>query len=123
MSTRQAGTSRGRWLTNACWRAGLDWRAAGVIGGGVVLVILGLGLVQRPTNLTWTRRKALASLVAFAALGVGLIAAGVASLVGLLGSTKPGGFRTNDFAALAICFGAVALVFAYASYRSMNRAQ
>jgi len=62
-------------------------------------------------------------LVAFAALGVGLIAAGVASLAGLFGPTEPGGFRTNDFAAVAICFGAVALVFAYASYRSMNRAQ
>jgi hypothetical protein len=95
----------------------------GVIGGGVVLVVLGLGLVQRPPNLTWTRRKALAALVAFAVLGIGLIGAGVASLAGLLGPTQPGGFRTNDFAALAICFGAVALVFAYASYRSMNRTQ
>jgi hypothetical protein len=66
---------------------------------------------------------ALRSLVAFAALGVGPIVAGVASLAGFFGRTNPGGFRTNDFAAVAICFGALALVFAYASYRSMNRPQ
>jgi hypothetical protein len=64
----------------------------GVIGGGVVLLILGFGLVQRPASVTWTRLKALASLLAFAALGVGLIAAGVASLAGLFGPTEPGGF-------------------------------
>ena len=71
--------------------------------------------------MTWTRRKALVSLVASAVVGTGLIAAGLASLAGLLGPTEPGGFRTNDFAAVAICFGAVALTFAYASYRSMQR--
>jgi hypothetical protein len=52
---------------------------------------------------------------------VGVVAAGLASLAGLLGPTEPGGFRTNDFAAVAICFGAVALVFAYGSYRALER--
>jgi hypothetical protein len=93
----------------------------GLAGGGVVLVLLGLGLLGPPTSLTWSRRTAVISLVVFTVLGTGLIAAGGTSLAGLLGSTEPGGFRTNDFAAATICFGAVALAFAYASYRSMLR--
>jgi hypothetical protein len=93
----------------------------GLAGGGVVLVLLGLGLLGPPTSFTWSRRTAVISLIAFAILGAGLIVAGGASLAGLLGPTEPGGFRTNDFAAVAICLGAVALVFAYASYRSILR--
>ena len=71
--------------------------------------------------MTWSRRTAVISLVVFAVLGTGLIAAGGASLAGLLGATEPGGFRTNDFAAVTICFGAVALAVAYASYRAILR--
>jgi hypothetical protein len=89
--------------------------------GGVVLVLLGLGFLGPPTSFTWSRRKAVISLIAFAFLGGGLIAAGGASLAGLLGPTEPGGVRTNDFAAVTICFGAVALAFSSASYRSILR--
>lgn len=53
-------------------------------------------------------------------MGTGLVAAGLASLAGV-GPTEPGGFRTNDFAAVTICFGALALVFAYACHRSRQR--
>ena len=60
-------------------------------------------------------------MVASSVVGIGLIAVGLASLAGLLGPTEPGGFGTNDFAAVTICFGALALVFAHASYRSMQR--
>jgi hypothetical protein len=93
----------------------------GVVGAGVALIMLAFGVVEPPARINWTRRTALVSLVVFAVGGTGLIAAGLASLVGLLGPTEPGGFRTNDFAAVTICFGAVALVFAYGSYRSMQR--
>ena len=121
-----------RWVYLAVGLGGLLYGAASalvgrdvpvaVLGGGIALVLIAVGLINPPRHIAWTRRKALASLVAFAFVGIGLIAAGLASLAGLLGTAEPGGFRTNDFAAVAICFGTVALVFAYASYRSLQRA-
>ena len=84
-------------------------------------VIPALGVVEPPARITRTRGTARVSTVAFAVLGAGLIMAGMASLARLLGPATPGGFRDNDLAAVATCFGVLALVFAYASYRSMRR--
>jgi hypothetical protein len=89
--------------------------------GGLALVVSALGVVAPPARITWTPGTARVSLVAFAVLGAGLVMAGLASLDGLLGPATPGGFRDNDLAAVATCFGVLALVFAYASYRSMRR--
>jgi len=70
-SPNRASGRRGvRWALLALGAGGLLYGAGSalrrgylpvaVIGGGVVLVILGLGLIQRPTSVTWTRQKALA---------------------------------------------------------------
>jgi hypothetical protein len=78
-------------------------------------------MTRRQPGIRWAYLAVGVSLVAFAVLGVGLLMAGMGSLAGLPGPATPGGFRDNDPAAVATCFGALALVFAYASYRSMRR--